>query len=101
MEGLDGSATVHRDGQSSGDANGLLAGGDNTIQLPFIELNILTANTAYPIHDDQGLRGDSVDQFGKGLELTQDTSGGVDVSDSQQLVFLLLQGLLDLRELRS
>ena len=36
-----------------------------------------------------------MDELGQGLDLTEDTGGGVDVGDGDELVLLLFQGLLD------
>ena len=99
LEGLDRLSAEHGDGETGRAANSLLAGGDNTIELPLIESNLLAGDTAHTVNNDEGLRGDSVHEGGQLLQLAENTSRGVDVSDGDHLVLLLRQRLLDLGKL--
>lgn len=101
LERLDSTARSHNDAQTSWASNGLLRGGNDTINSPGIKLNLLTADTADTIDNDQRVGADLVDELAEGLNLTENTSRCVDVGDGDKLVFLLLQGLLDLVQLRS
>jgi len=96
--GLDGTAGTHHDAQTGRAANGLLAGGNHSIQVPFVECDLLRADTAHTVDNDQSVRADTADDLGNSLDVIEDTGGGIDVSDSDDLVGLLLQGLLDLLE---
>ena len=101
LEGLDGTTAEHGDGETSGAANGLLGGSDNTIELPGIKVDLLAGDGADTVNDDESLGGNPVDELGKVLELAEDTGGGINVGDGKELVLLLRKGLLDLGELRA
>jgi hypothetical protein len=99
LEGLYGTARVHGDGETGGAADTLLGCGNDGIDLPIIEENVFGADTADAVHDQEGLWRDSLDQLGQRLQVAENTSGGINMSNSQKLVLLLLQCLLDLWEL--
>ena len=79
-------------------ANGLLAGSEDDIDVPGVESNLLRTDTADTVHNDEGVGTDATDYFGHALDITENTRGGVDVGDGNELVGLLLEGLLDLLE---
>lgn len=99
LDGLDGTAAEEGNGQTGGDANGLLAGGDDTVQLPVVKSNLLAGDGAHAVNNDEGLRRDTVHELRQVAQLAQDAGRGVDVRDGQQLVVLGLEGGLDLGEL--
>jgi hypothetical protein len=72
---------------------------EHDIKAPVIEPDLLAANTAHTIYNKQCVGADTMDELRKGLELAQHTCGGVDMCDSQDLVFAFLQCLLNLIEL--
>jgi hypothetical protein len=78
-----------------------LRGGNDTVNSPVVELDILATNTADTIDNDQRVGADLVDELAEGLDLTENTGRRIDVSNSNELVFLLLEGLLDLIQLRA
>jgi hypothetical protein len=100
LEGGHGPLAEHGDGQTSGAADGLLACGDNAVELPLVKSDLLASDTAHAVDDEQGIRRDPVHKLGELLELAENTGRGVDVSHGDDLVLLLRQGLLDLGELR-
>ncbi|KAH0389061.1 PLP-dependent transferase, partial [Aureobasidium melanogenum] len=101
LERLDGTARSHDDAQTSWASNGLLRGSNDTINSPVVKLNLLTADTADTIDNDHCVGADLVDELAEGLDLTENAGRGVDMGDGDELVFLLLQGLLDLVQLGS
>ena len=78
-----------------------MRGSDDTVNAPVVELDLLAANTADTIDNDQRVRADLVDELTEGLDLTKNTGRRVDVGDGDELVFLLLESLLDLVQLRT
>jgi len=101
LERLDGATGSHDNAQTSWASNGLLRGSNDTVDSPLVELDLLAANTADTIDNDQRFGADLVDKLAKSLDLTENTSRCVDVGDGQELVLLLLEGLLDLVQLRA
>lgn len=99
LEGLHGPAAEHGDGQAGRAADGLLAGGDHSIQIPAIKIDLLAGNTADAVDDDERVGRDLADQGRQVLQLAQHAGGGVDVGDGDGLVALLGQRLLDLGQL--
>lgn len=99
LEGLDGAAGVHGDGQAGGATKTLLRAGQDDVELPVVEEDFLGADTADAIDDEEGLRGDALNELRQALEVAEDTSRGIHVRDGDELVFLLLERLLDLWEL--
>lgn len=99
LEGIDGAAREHRDGKPGWTADALLGRGDDGVDFPVVEEDLLGTDTANAIHDKEGLWRNSLDQLRQRLQLAENTGGGIDVGDSQQLVLLLLQCFLDLWEL--
>ena len=95
---LDGAAGGHDDAETGRAADGLLGGSDDGIEIPLVEGDLLRAHGADTINDHEGLGADAADQLGHTLDVGEDTSGGVDVGQCDELVGLLLQGLLDLLE---
>jgi len=100
LDHLDGAAAEHGDGLAGRAANGLLASRDDAVKTPFVKGKLLAGDTADAIDDDEGLRGHLLDGSGDALDVAQDTGGGVDVRHGEDLVLLLLEGLLDVRDLR-
>lgn len=98
LEGVDGAAGQHQDAEAGRAADGLLAGREDDINVPFVEGNLFTADTADTVDDDQGLGADATDDLGHALDVAEDTGRGVDVGDGNDLVGLLLEGLLDFLE---
>lgn len=99
LESLNGAAREHGDGETSWNSDTLLGGGDNSIKLPVIEENLLRADGADTINNEECLWRDALDQLTESLELREDTSGCVDVGDGNDLVLLLLERLLNLWQL--
>lgn len=99
LEPLHGPLAEHGDGQAGGAPDGLLAGRDHAIEVPLVKGELLAANTAHTIDDDERLRRHPADQRHKVLQLAQHAGRGVDVRDGQQLVLLLAQRLFDLGQL--
>lgn len=98
LEAVDGALRHHQDAETGRAADGLLAGGQDDIQVPSVEGNLLGTDTAHAVDDDQRLGADTADELRNGLDVAQHTRRGVNVGDGDDLVLLLLEGLLDLRE---
>ena len=96
LEDVDGAAGEHEDAEAGGAADGLLAGGQDDVDVPGVEGDLLTADAADAVDDDEGLGADAADDLGDALDVGEHAGGGVDVGDGDDLVGLLLQGLLDL-----
>lgn len=101
LEGLDGTAGSHQDGQTGGATDTLLRGSEHNVKLPVVEPDLLAADTAHAVHDDEGLGADAVDELRERLDLAEHTGGGVHVGDGKDLVLLLLERGLDLVQLRA
>ena len=101
LEAVDGARGGHDDAETRWAADGLLAGRENNINVPGVKGDLLGANTADTVHDDKGVGADTTDNLRHALDVAEDTGGGVDVSDGDKLVGLLLQGLLDLLKRRT
>lgn len=101
LEDLDGAAGVHGDGEAGGAAEALLRAGQDDVELPVVEEDFFGADAADAVDDEEGLRRDALDELGEALEVAEDAGGCVDVGDGHELVFLLLEGLFDLRQLRA
>lgn len=99
LEGLHRPPAEHGDGQAGRAANGLLAGGDDAIQLPPVKVNLFARHAADTVDEDEGVGGDLVDKGREVLELAENTGRGIDVGDGDGLVLLLRQRLFDLGEL--
>lgn len=98
LEGVDGTAGQHQDAEAGRAANGLLTGRKDDVNVPFVKSDLFAADTADTVDDDQGLGADTADDLGHALDVAEDTSRGVDVGDGDDLVGLLLKGLLNLLE---
>lgn len=97
-EAVDGTGRGHDDAEAGRAADGLLAGGQDDVDVPGVEGDLFTADGADAVDDDEGVGADTADKLGDTLHVTEDTGGGVDVGDGEELVGLLLEGLLDLLE---
>lgn len=98
LEAVDGALRHHQDAEARRAADGLLAGGQDDVQVPRVEGDLLAADAAHAVDDDQRLRADAAHELRDGLDVAQHARRGVDVRDGDDLVRLLLEGLLDLRE---
>ena len=101
LEHFNGAAGNHKDAQTSRASDGLLRGSENDVEFPLVKLDLLAADTADTVHNDQSLWADPVHKLAESLELAQHTGRGIHVGDSQKLVLLLLERLLDFVELWS
>lgn len=101
LEAANGTGGGHDDAETRWAADGLLTGSENDVNVPGVKGNLLRANTADTVHNDQGVGADTTDNLGHALDVAEDTGGGVDVGDGDDLVGLLLQGLLDLLKRRT
>lgn len=98
VSNLNSAAAEEGDGEASRGTNGLLGGGDETVQTPFIEGKLLNSNAADAVSDDEGVGGDLLDSLNEALEVEYNTGRGVDVGSGDNLVLLLGQGLGDVIE---
>jgi hypothetical protein len=73
-----------------------LAGCYYGVEVPLVEGDLLGADTAHAIDDDEGLWADAADELGDALDVAEDAGRGINVCKGDQLVWLLLEGLLDL-----
>ena len=101
LEGLDCASRCHYDAETCWAANTLLRGSEDNVKFPVVECDLFRADTANAIHDDQGLRADSVNQFTQRLDLAQHSGRRVHVCHGDELIFLLLERLLYFVELGS
>lgn len=60
--------------QTRGNTKTLLGTSDNNIQVPFIETDLLRANRANTINNNQSLRGVGLDDLSYALDIGKDTS---------------------------
>lgn len=97
LDTLDGPARPHQDAETRRAANGLLAAGQDNVDVPLVEADFLAADAAHAVHGDQGIGADAADELGDALDVVEDTGRGVSVGEGDQLVGLLLEGFLDLR----
>lgn len=97
-EAVDGAGRGHDDAETWRAADGLLAGGQHNVDVPGIECNLLAADGADTVDNNEGVGADAADELSDALDVAEDTSGGVNVGDGEELVGLLLEGLLDLLE---
>lgn len=97
-EAVDGAGRGHDDAETGRAANGLLAGGQDNVDVPGVEGNLLAADGADTVNDNEGVGANAADELGDTLDVAEDTGGGVNVGDGEELVGLLLEGLLDLLE---
>jgi hypothetical protein len=96
VESIHSTSGHHHDAQTSGDSNSLLGGGQNDIDAPVGELDLLTSDRADTVDNDEGGGGNLLNGGGDGLDVGKDSGGGVDVGDGDDLVVLLLESGLDL-----
>lgn len=101
MGDIDGAAAEEGDRETSRGTNGLLAGGNDTVQAPFVESEFLTRHTADTVGNDERVGRDLLDRLDERLEVKEDTGRGVDVGGGNQLVLLLGEGLLNLGSRRN
>lgn len=101
VEGLDGAAGEHENRETSGNTDGLLGSGEDDIEIPLIEPDLLASDGADAVDDDEGGGGDAADDGGDGLDIREDSGGGVDVRDGDGLVGLFLERRLDGLEARA
>lgn len=92
LEDLDGAGGDTHDAETGRGTESLLGGGDNDINAPSIHTDLLRADGADTIDNDQGLGGLLVDNIGNALDVRENTGGGIDVSDGDGLELLALQG---------
>ena len=97
-ETVNGARGAHDDAETGWAADGLLAGSHNDIEVPLVESDLFATDTADTVHDDEGLGAHAAHELRDTLDVAEDTSGGVDVGDGQELVGLLLESLFDLLE---
>lgn len=98
VEAVDGTRGTHDNAESGRAADGLLAGGQDDVEIPLVEGDLLAAYAADAVDDDEGLGADAADELSHAFDVAEDTGGGVDVGDGEELVGLGLEGLLDLLE---
>lgn len=101
LEDLDGAAGVHGDRQASWGTEALLRARQDSIELPLVKAEILSSNTAHAIDDEERLRADALDELRQALKVGKHTRRGIHVRDRHELILLLLERLLDLRQLRA
>jgi hypothetical protein len=99
LEDLDGAAGVHGDGEAGGACQALLRAGEDGVEFPLVEEDFLAPDAADAIDDQEGFRGDALDQLGQALQVAEHARRGIHVRDGHELVLLLLQRLLDLGQL--
>ena len=95
-EAVHGTAGEHGDAEAGRAANGLLGGRHDSVNAPGVKGDLLAANGAHAVDDDEGVGADAADDFGHGLDVAEDTGRGVDMRDGDHLVVLFFQGLFDL-----
>lgn len=97
-EAVDGAARGHDNAQASGGANGLLAGGQDDVEVPVVEAQLLARQAADGIDDDERVRLDAVDDVGDGAHVGAHAGRRVDVGDGDDAVVAAVveQGVLDL-----
>jgi hypothetical protein len=78
-----------------------LRSGEDDIELPVVEANLLTADTAHAVDDEECVGAHLLHKLAQCFELTEHAGRGIDVCNRDDLVALLLQRLLNLVELRS
>lgn len=101
LEAVYGARGGHDDAETRWAADGLLASGENDVNVPGVEGDLLRANAADTVHDDKGVGADTTDNLSHALDVAEDTGGSIDVGDCDDLVGLLLEGLLDLLKRRT
>jgi hypothetical protein len=77
-----------------------LRGCKDRVELPVVKADLLGANTADTVHNEQSVRADAVHEIAQCLELAEYAGRGIHVCDGNHLVLLVLERLLDLVELR-
>lgn len=75
-----------------------MGGSDDGIEIPLVEVDFLGTDTADTIDNDESVGADATGDLGNTLDIVQDTGGGIDVGDCDDLVGLGLEGLLDFIE---
>lgn len=101
LEAIHRAARAHHDTETGWAANGLLAGGEDDIQTPFVKGDFLASNTAHAVDDDEGVGAHTVNEFGHGLDVAENTGGGVNMCDGDDLVVCEFQSLLNVLERRA
>ena len=99
LEDLDRAPGAHQDAEAGGAADGLLAGRQHDVDAPLVEADLLAAHAADAVDDDERLGADFVHEFRQRLDLAQDAGARVDVRHRQELVLLLPQRGLHVRQL--
>lgn len=93
---VDGPAGEHQDAETGRAADRLLTGSQDHIQVPLVKGNLLASDTANPINNHQGVGANPANNFRDALDVAQHAGGGINVGNSDYLVGLFLQCLLDL-----
>ena len=73
--------------------------GDDAVDVPVVEPDLLAADAAYPVDDDESVWTDAAHELAQCRNLRQHAGRSVGVGDCDELVLLLLQGFLDFVEL--
>ena len=94
-ETVHGTTGEHENAETGRAADGLLRGRQDDVNVPGVKRDFLATNGAHAVDDDEGVRADAADNFSHGLDVAENTGRRVDVCDSDDLVVLLLQSLLD------
>lgn len=92
LEDLNGTGRDTHDAETGRGAESLLGSGNNDINAPGIHADLLRADGANTIDNDQGLGGLLADNSGNALDVRENTGGGIDVGDGDGLELLALQG---------
>lgn len=96
LDGLDSAGRPHQDTQTRWGTDGLLATGQDDVDIPRIEGDLLAPNAANTVDGDEGLRADTAHKLGYGLDVVEHTGRGISVGHGNELVGLLLEGFLNL-----
>lgn len=98
LGGLDGAAGCHDDAETGRAPDSLLRSCDDSIEVPLVEGDLLRAHAAHAVHDHEGVGANAAHQLGHALDVREHAGRCVDVCEGDELVRLLLQGLLHLLE---
>lgn len=92
LEDLNGAGGDTHDTETGRSTESLLGGSNDDINAPGIHADLLRADGADTIDNDQGLGGLLADNIGNALDVGENTGGGIDMGDGDGLELLALQG---------